>query len=641
MRGKFGAMQQLNIWELVVGDVVILHAGDKVPSDCIAIEAVNLEVQESYGNMLAIIKKDERDPFLRADSYILKGHVRAFVACVGFQSTREATESLELREDTPLQIKLENLSGSFTYIGLWAAIAILIASLVTLSLQTAVNSEVGTSTFIGKFVNSLVLAVVILLVAIPEGLPVTVGISLAYSLNNMFNKDKILVRQLDSIEKMGEVSSFILGKTGTLTSENMTVTSFFVEPKKAKMMQNNRHNTLSECQCPRNVRQLIQESIIYNNSAHVEITDDSFYVPVGNGTEVSLLKWLQKADIPVHKLIGIKDSASALAQLEFNSNLKFSMIAIKHNNEVVRVYAKGAPEVILSHCSKQFDEHGDEISFSQQEKQDFLDNEMTEQAAQGLRCIAFSFIDLPAAEFETIQQNTYNFNTVDKFNELFRGSDHTFVSMVMLCDELRCGVKVAIETAQNDGGVNVILVSGDNLETAKHIAINSGIIHAESLARCKVGESNEIAMTAEELIRIVGIQEVTNDEGRINLLPQDQSKFDELIQTLKVVGRAQPVHKQIIAAGLQETGKKVAVIGEGISDLNAFATADVSFAMGSGKSIARNKASFVLLDDNFQACIKALCRGRNIYSNVKRFLQFQISVNFSVLVCVFVGVIVF
>jgi Ca2+-transporting ATPase len=102
---------------------------------------------------------------------------------------------------------------------------------VTLSLQTAVNSEVGTTTFIGKFVDSLILAVVILLVAIPEGLPVTVGISLAYSLNNMYNKDKILVRQLDSNEKMGEVSSFILGKTGTLTTENMTVASFFVEPK--------------------------------------------------------------------------------------------------------------------------------------------------------------------------------------------------------------------------------------------------------------------------------------------------------------------------------------------------------------------------------------------------------------------------
>jgi len=318
------------------------------------------------------------------------------------------------------------------------------------------------------------------------------------------------------------------------------------------MMYNNRHNTLTECKCPSNVRQLIQESIIFNNGAHVEITDDAFYVPVGNGTEVSLLKWLQKADIPVHKLIGIKDSANALAQLEFNSVMKFSMIAIKHNKEVVRVYAKGAPEVILSHCSKQIDEHGDEIVFNEQEKQDFLDKEMTEQAAQGLRCIAFSYTDIPEAEFESIKQNTDNFNTVEKFNELFRGSDHTFVSMVMLCDELRCGVKVAIEKAQNDGGVNVILVSGDNLETAKHIAIDSGIIHADSLAKFKTGESSEIAMTAEELIKVVGMKEETNYEGStIRRLPNDQQKFEELIQTLKVIGRAQPVHKQIIAEGLQ------------------------------------------------------------------------------------------
>ena len=111
------------------------------------------------------------------------------------------------------------------------------------------------------------------------------------------------------------------------------------------------------------------------------------------------------------------------------------------------------------------------------------------------------------------------------------------------------------------------------------------------------------------------------------------------METLKIIGRAKPIHKQVISAGLQELGKKVAVIGEGISDLNAFQTADVSFAMGTGVSIARNKASYVLLDDNFQSCIKALCRGRNIYSNVKRFLQFQITVNFSILVCVLVGIV--
>jgi len=110
------------------------------------------------------------------------------------------------------------------------------------------------------------------------------------------------------------------------------------------------------------------------------------------------------------------------------------------------------------------------------------------------------------------------------------------------------------------------------------------------------------------------------------------------MDTLVVIGRAKPLHKQLVAVGLQEMGRKVAVIGEGITDLAAFESADVSFAMGSGCSLTRNRASMVLIDDNFESCIRALLRGRNIYSNIKRFLQFQITVNFSILACILIGI---
>jgi len=130
---------------------------------------------------------------------------------------------MELSEDTPLQGKLNKLSQSFTYIGLMAALLIFLTSMVVLTIQTGTNPEVGTAKFLSKLVDNAILAFMIVIVAIPEGLPMTVQISLAYSLQNMYDKDKILVRELESNEKMGEVTDFILGKTGTLTTENMSV----------------------------------------------------------------------------------------------------------------------------------------------------------------------------------------------------------------------------------------------------------------------------------------------------------------------------------------------------------------------------------------------------------------------------------
>lgn len=146
-------------------------------------------------------------------------------------------------------------------------------------------------------------------------------------------------------------------------------------------------------------------------------------------------------------------------------------------------------------------------------------------------------------------------------------------------------------------------------------------------------------MTAAQFEEIVGKIERPDDEGIMHWAPKDEQAFEKLMDTLAVIGRAQPIHKQIIASGLKAMGRKVAVIGESISDLDAFKVADVSFAMGGGASICRNHASMVLLEDNFASCVRALWRGRNIYSNIKRFLQFQITVNFAILICLLIGII--
>ena len=157
-----------------------------------------------------------------------------------------------------------------------------------------------------------------------------------------------------------------------------------------------------------------------------------------------------------------------------------------------------------------------------------------------------------------------------------------------------------------------------------------------------VGYDNEVikyCIDAKEFRdKIGGIKREKSPEGELIIVkPANQQAFEQAIDTLLVIGRADPYDKQVIAAGLQLMGRKVAVIGEGLNDITAFESADVSFAMGSGKSIARNKASMVLLDNDFDSCVKAVLRGRNIYSNIKRFLQFQVTVNFSILVSIFIG----
>ena len=185
--------------------------------------------------------------------------------------------------------------------------------------------------------------------------------------------------------------------------------------------------------------------------------------------------------------------------------------------------------------------------------------------------------------------------------------------------------------------MNVRLVSADHLETAKCYAVDAGILAKDSYNDF-AQEGNAYAMNADDFIEQVGIRQYQDERDQYVIGPENQQRFQQLMDTLVVIGRAKPMHKQVVANGLRAMRKKVAVIGEGITDLKAFENANVSFAMGSGKSMALNRSSMVLTDNNFESCIKAILRGRNIYSNIKKFLQFQITVNFSILVCILISV---
>jgi len=203
-----------------------------------------------------------------------------------------------------------------------------------------------------KLVANIVISLIMLIVAIPEGLPMTVMLSLAHSVLLMNKYDNLLVRDINSVEQVGLITDLCLGKTGTMTTEEMEVVNFYTQNI---FVLNSRKNTLMQCELDNSIIEKIIESIVYNSQAHIEMTDNSFYLPIGNGTEVSLIKWLQDAEIPVHEVMAQKEGR-VLAQVPFDSKMKRSIIAVQHPylSDTVRIYVKGAPEIVLQNCTSHY-----------------------------------------------------------------------------------------------------------------------------------------------------------------------------------------------------------------------------------------------------------------------------------------------
>ncbi len=219
LRGKKGSMQTLSVWKLVVGDIVQLQPGDKVPADCIVVSSVNLHVKEAHKvddqvSYTSLHKNREQDPFLFADAYIINGTCKALVTCVGENSTRGIhDDKFDTREkETELTHRLDNIGGSLKFIGLIGALVILATSLIVLFIQTGVNDNLKGDVFTKKLVDNIVIALIMLVVAIPEGLPMTVAVSLAHSVLQMSKIDHVLVRDLTAVEEVGQINDLCLGK---------------------------------------------------------------------------------------------------------------------------------------------------------------------------------------------------------------------------------------------------------------------------------------------------------------------------------------------------------------------------------------------------------------------------------------------
>lgn len=253
-------------------------------------------------------------------------------------------------------------------------------------------------------------------------------------------------------------------------------------------------------------------------------------------------------------------------------------------------------------------------------------------ARSGLRGIAFAFRDISEDEWAGIQQQLDPTN--DQNNLAMLEQDLTFSAVIGLRDPLRNRVEKVMKYCEK-GNLTVRIVSGDNVETVKQTAIEAKLINAE------VADMENVCMDAAVFREMIGgIKEV----GENTYEPGNQAAFDDLVNAenphaLKVLGRASAEDKLLLAAAIKGQNKKIGLVGEGLNDVKAFKFADISFSMGTGVALARESSSFVLVTDEFESSIRGVMWGRNIYNNIRRFLQFQVTINFSVLVITLIGII--
>ena len=270
---------------------------------------------------------------------------------------------------------------------------------------------------------------------------------------------------------MGEITEILCGKTGTMTTEKMQVISCFAQNINIDMF---RKNTIHHCVFDKDTVEMLKESILWNTEAHIEINENSFYTPVGNGTECSLITWLQDAEIDAQKFM-LKKEGKVRAQIGFDTRRKRSIIAIEHPEMegIVRVYVKGAPEYVIQNCETHQDERNQKKSFDGAAKDYVSDNILKQtMTTKGFRAIAFSFKDYSVQDFANLR----DFQTEATINELEQ--NQTFLGIVSLKDPLRDNVKNVVKYAAK-GFITVRMISGDNLDTAAVMAVDAGILRAE------------------------------------------------------------------------------------------------------------------------------------------------------------------
>ncbi|XP_016188940.1 calcium-transporting ATPase 8, plasma membrane-type isoform X2 [Arachis ipaensis] len=564
-----GRRIEISIYEIVVGDVIPLNIGNQVPADGILITGHSLAIDESsMTGESKIVHKDSKDPFLMSGCKVADGSGTMLVTGVGVNTEwglLMASISEDTGEETPLQVRLNGVATFIGIVGLSVAVVVLIVLLArffsghTRDASGNVQFKAG-KTKVGDAIDGAIkivtVAVTIVVVAVPEGLPLAVTLTLAYSMRKMM-ADKALVRRLSACETMGSATTICSDKTGTLTMNQMTVVEAYAGGKK-----NDPPGNKSELS-PK-LHSLLIEGVAQNTNGSVYVPEGGNDVEVsGSPTEKAILHWGLEADSEVH------------------------------------IHWKGAAEIVLACCTRYIDAN-DQLVDMDEEKMVSFRKAIEDMAAESLRCVAIAYRtfekeNVPATEEERAHWSLPEDNLV-------------LLAIVGLKDPCRPGVKDSVELCQKSG-VKVKMVTGDNVKTAKAIAVECGIL-------------NSLAEATEPIII----------EGKTFRAMTDAQR-DEIAEAISVMGRSSPNDKLLLVQALRRKGHVVAVTGDGTNDAPALHEADIGLAMGiQGTEVAKESSDIIILDDNFASVVKVVRWGRSVYANIQKFIQFQLTVNVAALV---------
>ncbi|KAK1595645.1 calcium-translocating P-type ATPase [Colletotrichum navitas] len=600
---RSGKSFMINVAEILVGDVIHLEPGDLVPVDGIFISGHDLKCDESSatGESDALKKNGgdavfnalqsgnaskDIDPFIISGAKVLEG-VGTFVCTSVGTNSSFGKIMMSVRtemEATPLQKKLEGLAMAIAKLGSSAAlllfVVLLIRFLAGLSGNTASGAEKASS-----FMDILIVAITIIVVAVPEGLPLAVTLALAFATTRLL-KENNLVRILRACETMGNATTICSDKTGTLTTNRMTVVAgTFGSASFSKSADGEKVTSAVEFaqSLPDATKKLLVQSVAINSTAF-EGEEDGQATFIGSKTETALLQFA-KNHLGMQGLAETRFNEEVVQIMPFDSGKKCMAAVIKlPGNAGYRLVVKGASEILLGYCNEKLNIIDLSTSVLEQSDRQSLEGIIDTYAKQSLRTIALIYQDFP--QWPPHGVNADIEGHVDLGDILH---DLVFAGVVGIQDPVRPGVPEAVRKAQH-AGVVVRMVTGDNAVTAQAIATECGIY---------------------------------SDGG--------------LIMEGPVLARSSPEDKRVLVTRLKALGETVAVTGDGTNDAPALKAADVGFSMGiSGTEVAKEASSIVLMDDNFTSIVTALKWGRAVNDAVQKFLQFQITVNITAVLLAFI-----
>ncbi|MDY4186446.1 MAG: calcium-translocating P-type ATPase, PMCA-type [Candidatus Borkfalkiaceae bacterium] len=569
-----GETKIINYSELCVGDCVLLESGDKVTADGVITECADLTAEESVltGESRAVKKHKyvageiTESNMLWSGTYVRSGTAKMTVLAVGDNAQiGKIAGDLNQKNNisAPLNQKLNKLGKNVSIFGAISAAVVFVLTLIRLSLT-------GGITFTGvkdAFIDGIVLIVA----AVPEGLPTTVAISLALSVVKLA-KSNAIIKKLIAAETVGCVSVICSDKTGTLTLGKMQAERFYINgaevlPQNLKIGDESHKN--------------IALNAAVNSTAEIYL-EKSKKSGVGSYTEQALL-WAINKNYDYKR---IRKTAEIVHKIPFNSKNKFMITAVKEKGSEIVYYLKGGIEKVLEKCDMPKSE---KIKIT-------LAAENYARLAE--RVIAFAHKTVKIGDLNDKNDKYAAFGKAEK-NDKSDASGYVFDGFCCITDAVRDEVYAAVNECKS-AGIEVKMLTGDNLETALAVAKKIGLPHS--------AENAAIGTEIEKL----------SDESLKRALP-----------SLTVIARSTPETKLRVVKLLKEMGEVVAVTGDGVNDAPAVKNADIGIAMGAGSEITKEASDIILIDDSFAVIVKAVAFGRNIYRNFQRFLMFQLTVNFS------------